>query len=141
MIKMTNESVQPITGHLVYDYSLCIKKAFLKDCCGSYYVIEKDGAKAGSWHMSVKLREFLEERGFLIAEIKTTYLKGIKKYQNVKIDVSRIMDGGQIRQLLIRVHADDLIDLSEKLKLISESVKKDCHVKSDPQTYQKIERC
>lgn len=138
---MTKEGDKPITGHLVYNYTPEIKKIFLREIKQMQYIVSKDGKKTPPQQVSKKLREILKNNGFDISEHEKVHLHGIHRYMGSKIDVSKIVDRQEIKQLLIRIHADNIIDLTTRIKTVQDAIFKEYRLKPDVQTYQKIERC
>lgn len=136
------DNINKVYGHLMFPYTSCTKRLFLKERNVTCYTVSKESDETFPQSIPEEFRTFLESSmGFEVILVKKAYLVGVKEICGNRINVKKVRDCGEVKQLLITIEASNLDDVNKKTKDIQEFVKNRCYVISDKYTFTKTDRC
>lgn len=128
-------------GHLIFPFSSDISDLLLKKEEVICYIVSREGNESSPQNISEGLRNFLVSKGFDVVSVKKTYLVGAKEICGQKVNVKKIIEDGEIRQLLVIVEGTDIVDVDNKIKVIQDFIKNKYNIISDDHTFTKTDRC
>lgn len=138
---MPKENKHQTTGHVIYTCTPEIKNIFLHESSNLVFAANKGGIKTPAQAMSTAFKEFLEKNGFEIVEEERKFYQGINYFCGVKIEITKVKEKGDIKQLFITVYGKNDREIVEKLDVIQKNVAVLCKTKPQMETYTKVTRC
>ncbi len=129
------------TGHVIYTCTPDIKNIFLHEGSSIVYAVKKDGIETPAQSMSKGFIEFLNRNGFQVVEKERRFYQGTNYFCGIKIEITKIKEKGEIKQLFITVYGKNDREIVEKLDTIQKNVSVLCKETPKMESYTKVTRC
>jgi len=138
---MSNQDKTNVIEHITYPFTPITKEIFFIEKIAHLKDVFKNDKKIVTQQLSDELASFLETKGFVVKRTHQIQLTGRRMVYGVKITVSTLRIGYEIKEIMITINANNHEELIEKKKTLISGVRSITNVKCKTSTSDKFVRC